>query len=405
MLDPTTVATDDWMQATRLAASAPDLERALDGILAATLARTGASGAAVLQLPKRSWMATSGCTSEELAHLLTEPGPVARALERIGEWGDAPLVLARSAEQPHLPCDAECVLLASIQMRAQELGVLVLLFPNASTPPSPELRASAQSFAALLALNLENARLSHAMERADHARQEFIAALNHELRTPATALVLDSFVVRSGVYGELPTQLRKGIEQIESHVEWLIDVLESVLDLGTPDPEGKSETSQIIQPREAVLELLRKVEPAAAKKELPILFYSPRALPVLQTDVAAFSRILLHLLSNAIKYTAQGRIEVRLELGTRPLHRRRHERVLLVRVTDTGHGIPSEELERIFEPFAQVGDGARSDSHVRGPGLGLAVARNLARSLRGEIRIESAVGTGTTVTLMIPYMR
>jgi protein-histidine pros-kinase len=290
-------------------------------------------------------------------------------------------------------------------MRDQELGVLVLLFADASTPPSPALRSSAQGFAALLALSLEQERLSQATARAEQARQEFLAALNHELRTPATALVLDSFVVRSGVYGDLPVALRKGIEQIESHVEWLVGVLESVLDLGGPEAEVASEEGEIVQPREVVLELLRRVEPAAAKKELPILFYSPRALPVLQTDVASFSRILLHLFSNAIKYTSEGRIEVRLELSSRPVHRRRHERVLIVRVTDTGRGIPPEELERIFEPFAQVGDGARSDSHVRGPGLGLAVARTLARSLRGEIRIDSTVGTGTTVTFMVPYTR
>lgn len=405
MPDPTTTDWDLWKQVTRLAASAPDLENALQGILGEVLARTGASGGAVLQLPQRIWLGAQRCEADELRRLASEPGGVARALERLGDWSDAPLVLARSAEQPHLPGDSQCVLLAPIQMRAVEVGVLVLLFADARTPPSATVRTTAQCVAALLAPILEHERLAEELRRTERARHEFLAALNHELRTPATALVLDSFVVRSGMYGELPTPLRKSLEQIESHVEWLVGVLEGVLDLSGADSVERGDNGDIIQPREAVLELLRKVEPAAKKKELPILFFSPRTLPVLQTDLSAFSRILLHLFSNAIKYTSEGRIEVRLEQGSRPVHRRRRETVLVIRVIDTGSGIPPEEQERVFEPFAQVGDGARSDSHVRGAGLGLAVARNLARSLRGEIRIDSTVGTGTTVTFLIPYLR
>lgn len=394
---------DDWIQAAQLAASAPELKGALAGILDACCARTGASGAAVIQLPGRAVLCARGCEAEEVAEFLAEPSAAARELEKIAEWGDAPLTLARSGEQPHLPEGSELVLLAAIRTHAEELGVLALFFPDATPPPAAA--PAAQGYAALLSLRLEQERLARVAERTAHKRQDFLSALNHELRTPATALILDSFVVRSGAYGELPNPLRKGLEQIESHVEWLVSVLEGVLDLGERQQEVGREYGEVFQPRLAVLDLLKRVEPAAARKELPILFYAPRVLPLLQTDQAAFSRVVLHLLSNAIKYTEEGRIEVRMELGSRPILRKRQEQMLLIRVTDTGRGIPADELERIFEPFAQVGDGARSDSHVRGAGLGLAVARHLARSLRGEVRIDSILGTGTTATFLIPFTR
>jgi signal transduction histidine kinase len=152
-----------------------------------------------------------------------------------------------------------------------------------------------------------------------------------------------------------------------------------------------------------VLSLMRRVEPAAKQKNLTLALHVPRNLPAIQTDVPRFSQVLLHLLSNAIKYTAHGGVEVRLERTVRRLTRERQEPILLIRVRDTGQGIPRPELDRIFEPFAQVDEGARTDSRNRGIGLGLPLAQQLARSLGGDISIESEPGKGTLASFLLPY--
>ena len=104
-----------------------------------------------------------------------------------------------------------------------------------------------------------------------------------------------------------------------------------------------------------------------------------------------------------MRFTASGEIRVRLDRLTRWQGCRAG--ALQIVVQDTGCGIPAEQLERVFEPFAQVQEGARNVESGRGTGLGLTVARRLARSLGGEIRLESAAGRGTAATVLIPYSR
>jgi signal transduction histidine kinase len=280
-------------------------------------------------------------------------------------------------------------------------GVLVLFFARPSQPRADvaELLCTAAGIGALV---LENERLQDEARQARQLRDDFITAINHELRTPATAFVLDAFVLRSGMYGVLPDTLEKHLQQIESHLEIITRVLDGVLALGQ-NPGTAAGYGDVFQPRQIVLNLLRRIEPAAKRKNLPILLYAPRTLPMIQVDVNVFSRVLLHLLSNAVKYTAEGRIEVRIEQTTRAVGRQQRERILVVRVSDTGCGIPQEHIPRIFEPFAQVEEGSRTDSRNRGLGLGLSIAHRLARSIRGELTIESSVGRGTAVNLTVPY--
>lgn len=400
--NPAGLSAELWARLVGAATSHPDPEETLHGLVVEAASATGATSGVVVQLPTHAVRACWGCQVTEVEPLLAENRPLGAALARAPHWRDAPLwlPLRTGAGTAFEPCNR--LLLAPMQVRGVPTGALALFFCGAPERlPAGALHA-ASAIASLAALVLENERLFEEGRQARQQRDDFVTAINHELRTPATAFVLDAFMLRSGMYGTLQPALEKHLQQVESHLEAITHVLEGVLSLsretGAADGYGEA-----FQPRQVVLNLLRRIEPAAKRKNLPILFFAPRTLPMIQLDAGVFSRVLLHLLSNAVKYTSEGRIEVRLEQTSRSLGRQSRERVLVVRVIDTGCGIPKEHLARIFEPFAQVEEGARTDSRSRGLGLGLSIAQKLARGIRGDIALDSVVGQGTTVTLTVPY--
>lgn len=390
--DPRSAAHAGLVRALRTATGAPDGEHALDAVLREAVAATGACGGAVVEREGVRIRAVSGCSEGGLQPLLEPGGAVAGAFARLEEWIDSHLQLRGGS--------GTRTVLVPMQMRGVATGALVLQFPDRS-PVAEGAHETAGAFADAAALALENEHLFEEARVARQGRDHFFTALNHEIRTPAMALMLSADMMRlEGT--KVPARLQKVLEQAQNHLRTIIRVLDGALELGDTPEEAGGERD-VVQPRQFVRDLLMRVEPAANRKKLPISFYVPPNLPPLQTDPARLSQILLHLVSNAIKYTTEGGIEVRLQRTVRTVGRHRREPVLEVRVRDTGRGIPAAELGRIMDPFVQVEEGARSDSRSRGVGLGLALSRRLARSLGGELSIESAPGEGTVATLVLPY--
>jgi signal transduction histidine kinase len=388
-LSPTAVP---LARAVRLAASAPDADQALEAVLADAVQALGAVGGAVLESDGSACIAAWGCEAADLAPL--RDAVLREALAEPGRDGEPvhlylPTAVGGAGEALLLPLHA----------RGAAVGSLLLLLPG-GPPPDPELAAG---YAAVASLALDASRLAEEARTARQAQDHFLTALNHELRTPATAFALTADLLHSEPPGELPPRLERLLRDADTYLQQLIGVLRRVLDLGRLGDHANPERDDLLQPREAITEIMRRVEPAAARKQLTLRLYVPRSLPPLQTDGRRVSRILLHLLSNAIKYTTHGSVEVRVERDRETLTRARPEPVLLVRIRDSGCGIPPHEIERIFEPFAQVDEGARTDSFARGQGLGLPLARRLARTLGGDVRLESRLGVGTTATLVLPY--
>ena len=387
-----------FLRALRVARSAADAAEAVAGILREAVAATSAEAGAVLQMPAGETRAVTGIPADALASLIERQARVREVLARPEEWVSGSVTVSIGDSEPEM--DARWLLMLPAGVRGSTTGALMLLLAE---PPEVAVEERAAACASLLGLVLENERLYEEAREALQAREHFLVALNHELRTPATSLMLDSEMIRMGEFGTIPPRLERALRDTELHMEEMVAVLRRVLDLGKLGEQANPELVEVIQPRQTVLELLRRIEPAAKRKNLTLALFVPPTLPALQTDVARFSRIILHILSNAVKYTAAGGIEVRLERSSRRAGGQRQEPVLVVRVKDSGRGIPEEELERIFEPFTQVEEGARTDSRSRGLGLGLPLARQMARTLGGEVTIESEPGRGTTVTLVLPF--
>lgn len=290
---------------------------------------------------------------------------------------------------------------AAVRPAQRARAWLLVLREGAAPCPDCGTGAAAAEVAHVVGLLLEREIYAEEARRAREARDHFLVALHHELRTPATALLLEAELLRTGMLGSLPPRLQSTLARLDGRVGELIHVVQRVLDLAQLETAAGAGRPDLVEVREAIVALARHVEPAAESKGISLSLFFPRALPVIQTDGERFRRVLLYLLANAIKYGDNGHIQVRVErepdgAGGRPSQR------LVVRVVDSGRGIPPEEIERVFEPFTQVEEGARTDSRRRGLGLGLSIARKLARSIGGDVEVESAVGKGTTAVFTLP---
>ncbi len=393
---------DSWLRAVALATSSAEAGEAIRGILSEGVRMCGAAAGALVDLEARRCRATWGCDPAALEPLLGPDGAVSMALTGASPGKGLQLLSESSPALAAITGDSGRVVLTQLRMRDTPVGSL-LLFYEGDEEPSPMESRSVHAVAGLLALVLESEFLAEDARRARQARDHFLTAIHHELRTPATALMLHAGLLQSGMVGELPPRLQKTVDRVQAEVAELVRVVSSVLKLAHLEAGALPVRTDLVNPRELVIDLLRRVEPTVNRKGLTLAVFVPRTLPVLQTDEERLRRVLLHLFANAIKFTDQGGIEVRVQRSINAPGASRRGPVLMVTVADTGPGIPEEEVQRVFEPFAQVEEGARTDSDVRGVGLGLPLARKLARSLGGEVVLESIVGEGTVATLLLPY--
>jgi signal transduction histidine kinase len=250
----------------------------------------------------------------------------------------------------------------------------------------------------LLDANVRLEERAQQVTEANMAKSRFLANVSHELRTPLNAIVGYNALALSGLYGEITNEQRGAHDRIRTSAEHLLRLVNDVLDLSKIEV-GRMEVDVSDVSLEPLLEeVVSVVEPVAEAKGVRIDMVVARDLPVIATDARHVKQILLNLATNAIKFTERGSVTIVGKRGESddPSH------AVVVAVEDTGIGIPEADLARIFDEFEQVRPGGRGDSLVRGTGLGLTVARKLARLLGGDVTAESHVGAGSRFTLLLP---
>jgi signal transduction histidine kinase len=220
--------------------------------------------------------------------------------------------------------------------------------------------------------------------------------MSHELRTPLNAIAGYVDVLDLGIHGPLTEAQRKDLDRVKRNQEILLGLISDVLNFARMEA-GRIEYSYEAVEIAKLLEGLQEViEPQVRSSGLvyeEVTGVEPLAV---WGDPDRIQQILLNLLTNAVKFTeAGGTITVRAE-GT-------EERVV-VHVTDTGRGIPPDKLEAIFDPFVQV-DRHRTDRSQQGVGLGLAISRQLARAMGGDLTVSSTPERGSTFTVTLPRAR
>jgi signal transduction histidine kinase len=240
---------------------------------------------------------------------------------------------------------------------------------------------------------LETLRQAHEqVAEANRAKSEFLAVMSHELRTPLNAIAgyveLMSMEVADPV---TPTQ-RNYLARIQNNERHLASMIEDVLSFAKVEAGRLSLTMQTVRVCEMLGSLEPLIDPELRQKELSFTCDPGDPSLIVRADPEKLRQILVNLLANAMKFTAAGG---RIGVGAARVEDR-----IRMWVSDTGIGIPRDHLERVFEPFFQVEHGM-ARSHT-GMGLGLAIARDFARAMGGDLRLESEPGKGTTASLELP---
>ena len=259
---------------------------------------------------------------------------------------------------------------------------------------------AARRDAQVLALSLERAnqelhRLAQSTEAANRAKSDFLAVMSHELRTPLNAVIGYSQILGMGIHGPLTEPQLEQIGRIERSPHHLLRIIEGVLAF-TRVEAGKANYDLEDAPIGAALAgVAVLVGPAAEEKGVQVSLDNKSCFAMVRADVEKLRQVVVNLVNNAIKFTPAGG-RVRVECQTT-------EEEVVLRVHDTGIGIPAEKLEVVFEPFVQVD--MRLSRQFGGTGLGLAIAREFARGMGGDISVVSVLGNGSTFSLRLPRLR
>ena len=224
-------------------------------------------------------------------------------------------------------------------------------------------------------------------------KEEFLALTTHDLRSPLTVIsgVINFFT--SGRLGDMTPEQKNMVAMMERNTQSLIELVNDLLDASKLESGTLRLEVAPVELAPLVAELRETMLPMAKEKEIALEEHVAADLPAVSADRAKLRRVLVNLLSNAVKFTPKGgRIDVNAE--------RDGDRAVRVSVTDTGVGIPPEDLARLFDKFEQAR--SRATRSEKGTGLGLYITRQLVQLHGGQINVESEVGRGSTFSFTIP---
>jgi signal transduction histidine kinase len=227
-------------------------------------------------------------------------------------------------------------------------------------------------------------------EKANRVKGEFLAMMSHELRTPLNAILGFSDLLDAEVAGPLGPVQREHLGRIRASARHLTQIIEEILTFSRIEAGEEVVHAENVDVANLVHDTAAIIEPFARAQGLRLLVEAPAGRPTMVSDGGKLRQILLNLLSNAVKFTPAGEVWLAASVDG--------DRIAFT-VSDTGVGIPADQLELVFEPFRQVD---RRGGALGGTGLGLAVCRHLARLLGGDIAVESTPGAGSTFRVSLP---
>ncbi|WP_437821025.1 AAA family ATPase [Sorangium sp. So ce1078] len=414
------------VRAARALSSELDPERVVGRLMELVLESAGAQRGVLLlvegeELAVVARLSVEGGRIETgLSEPLSQSNEVARTVAHYVARTSEPVVVddaradARFASDPYLASHAVLSLLSiPLSHRGRLLGVLYLEHREAPAA-FPERRVELLSvLAAQAAIAVENALLyrdleakikertielriaKEAAERASQAKSDFLSSMSHELRTPLNGIIGYAQILERTP--DVAPAWREGLHVILKSSEHLLSLINDLLHLAKIEA-GKMD-SVLTEFRFPAL-VRTVVDLCRVRAEAKGITFAHElrgpALQAVRADEKQLTQVLLNLLGNAIKFTERGRVSLHVEVLDESVPA---GRMVRFRVEDTGPGIASEHLSRIFEPFEQVGE---QSAKSEGTGLGLAITKRLVQQMGGAIEVRSEVGEGSAFTVTLP---
>jgi len=353
---------------------------------------------------------------------VTHPDPAKQqAAQRLAErwFPEVPdPAVAKTRPSPNVLARAEhgvgCLIVVPLVARAKVLGRITFVADDGDVPFSPADIALASDLADLCALALDNARqyrqareLGESAMVDSHAKSEFLGNVSHELMTPLNAIGGYVSLIEMGLRGPVSPEILMDLERIRRNQVQLLSLVSDILTFARSEMGRLDCRCSDVSVEAMLQDVCDMLDGAAVERQQRLVHQAGDGNVVMWADPHRVRQILMNLVMNAIKYAVTDRGPIVLSASS-------NARTVAIRVADSGPGIPTEKLDAIFDPFVQLADSVAGRGGV---GLGLAISRELARAMNGELSVESRVDlapvttddstssrteVGTTFTLILP---
>ena len=234
--------------------------------------------------------------------------------------------------------------------------------------------------------------INNKLQSADKLKSIFLASMSHELRTPLNSIIGFTGLMLMQVAGTINDQQKEQLIRVKRNADHLLELINDVLDISKIEADKVELAISSFDICALVAEIIQNMAPEVEAKGLSIEVNRPEETLTVTSDPRRVRQILMNFMSNALKFTKQGSIAVKLNLND--------AQQVEIAIKDTGIGIPPDHVNHLFEPFQQI----NSDftNHYKGTGLGLYLCKKLSTLIQADIQVISEINLGSQFTLILP---